>query len=117
MNEREALRTGGWLTTAPVPCSQTIAPDWSTSPDMSGNAPDNPFTSGNDFVCYTLNQTKKKINTGYRRRGVCIEVVGIRGYTANVEERLYVVDGGGGACPLLYSCINSENKFLSIFYA
>ncbi|KRX48003.1 R3H domain-containing protein 2, partial [Trichinella murrelli] len=33
----------------------------------------------------------------YRRRGVCIEVVGIRGFTANVEERLYVVDGGGDA--------------------
>ncbi|KRX23336.1 R3H domain-containing protein 2 [Trichinella nelsoni] len=36
VNEREALRTGGCLTTAPVPCFQTIAPDWSTSPDMSG---------------------------------------------------------------------------------
>ncbi|KRY40908.1 hypothetical protein T01_3599 [Trichinella spiralis] len=35
---KEALRTGGWLTTAPVPRFQTLAPDWSTSPDMSGSA-------------------------------------------------------------------------------
>ncbi|KRZ71498.1 hypothetical protein T10_10622 [Trichinella papuae] len=33
-----ALRTGGWSMAAPVPRFQTLGPDWSTSPDMSGNA-------------------------------------------------------------------------------
>ncbi|KRX36615.1 hypothetical protein T05_7770 [Trichinella murrelli] len=35
---KKVLRMGSWLTTAPVPRFQTLAPDWSTSPDMSGKA-------------------------------------------------------------------------------
>ncbi|KRY29478.1 hypothetical protein T01_7186 [Trichinella spiralis] len=38
MKGKEVLRTGSWLTAAPVPRFQTLAPDWSTSPDMSGSA-------------------------------------------------------------------------------
>ncbi|KRZ02847.1 hypothetical protein T11_12630 [Trichinella zimbabwensis] len=38
VKRKETLRTGGWSTAAPVPRFQTLAPDWSTGPDMFGNA-------------------------------------------------------------------------------
>ncbi|KRZ67634.1 hypothetical protein T10_11393 [Trichinella papuae] len=36
IKRKEALQPGSWSTAAPVPRFQTLDPDWSTSPDMSG---------------------------------------------------------------------------------
>ncbi|KRZ19239.1 hypothetical protein T11_2391 [Trichinella zimbabwensis] len=38
-----ALRTGSGFTAAPVPQFQMLAPDWSTSPDMSGHVQTSAF--------------------------------------------------------------------------
>ncbi|KRY97895.1 hypothetical protein T11_9788, partial [Trichinella zimbabwensis] len=43
VNGKEALRTGDWSTAAPVPRFQTLAPDWSTGPDMSGHVQTSAF--------------------------------------------------------------------------
>ncbi|KRZ11490.1 hypothetical protein T11_8860 [Trichinella zimbabwensis] len=37
VKRKEALQPGSWSTAAPVPRFQTLDPDWSTSPDMSGH--------------------------------------------------------------------------------
>ncbi|KRZ74437.1 hypothetical protein T10_12134 [Trichinella papuae] len=43
-NGKEAIRTRSWSTVALIPRFQTLAvPDWSTSPDMSGNAQTSAF--------------------------------------------------------------------------
>ncbi|KRY83352.1 hypothetical protein T4D_7453 [Trichinella pseudospiralis] len=38
VNRKEALQTGGWSTAASALQFQTLDSDWSTSPEMSGNA-------------------------------------------------------------------------------